>query len=98
MGDLISRKNVIDVIRETVAEGMMENTLELRVNDLPSAEPKFVEVTIDTDDDLLARKIASYKEAIYVNRQTMIVYVPLFSVALVTELGGTIKRKGERDG
>lgn len=39
MGDLISRKNVIDVIRETVAGGTMANTLELRINDLPSAEP-----------------------------------------------------------
>ena len=97
MGDLISRKNVIDVIRETVAEGMMENTLELRINDLPSAEPKFVEVTIDTDERWLNRKFDVFKDRLYLNEKTMIIYVPFVSFELISKRGGTIKRIGEKE-
>lgn len=36
--DLIRKEDAINVIRETVAEGLLEDTLELRLKDLPSAE------------------------------------------------------------
>ena len=60
-------------------------------------KPKFTQVYIGTDVYWLERQLDMYKEKIYLNEQTMIVYVPFVTAELVEACGGTIKRVGEEE-
>ena len=60
-------------------------------------QPKFTRITIDTDERWLNRKLDVFKDRLYLNEKTMIVYVPFVSYKLITQRGGTIKRIGEKE-
>ena len=60
-------------------------------------QPKFTRITIDTDERWLNRKLDVFKDRLYLNEKTMIVYVPFVSFELITQRGGTIKRIGEEE-
>lgn len=58
---------------------------------------RFAKITIATDIDWFAKQVEIYKEGIYLNEQTMIVYVPLVTAELIASIGGTINRVGEEE-
>ena len=60
-------------------------------------QPKFTRITIDTDERWLNRKLDVFKDRLYLNEKTMIIYVPFVSFALIAQRGGTIKRIGEKE-
>lgn len=61
------------------------------------AQPKFTRITIDTDERWLNRKFDVFKDRLYLNEKTMIIYVPFVSFELIAQRGGTIKRVGEEE-
>lgn len=61
------------------------------------AQPKFTRITIDTDERWLNRKLDVFKDRLYLNEKTMIIYVPFVSFEAVVQSGGTIKRIGEEE-
>lgn len=64
---------------------------------IKNGKPKFTQVVINTDVYWLERQLDMYKERIYLNEQTMIVYVPFVTAELVEACGGTFKRVGEEE-
>lgn len=61
------------------------------------AQPKFTRITIDIDERWLNRKFDVFKDRLYLNEKTMIIYVPFVSFELIAQRGGTIKRIGEEE-
>ena len=59
------------------------------------AQSKFTRITIDTDERWLNRKLDVFKDRLYLNEKTMIIYVPFVSFEAIVQRGGTIKRIGE---
>lgn len=87
-------------ILETIIECLYTNLTEERYQELKEAiealkaQPKFTRITIDTDERWLNRKFDVFKDRLYLNEKTMIIYVPFVSFELVSKNGGTIKRVG----
>lgn len=69
--------------------------LDVAIEEL-KAQPKFTRITIDTDERWLNRKLDVFKDRLYLNEKTMIIYVPFVSFELIAQRGGTIKRIGEK--
>lgn len=61
------------------------------------SSPKFKRITIDTDGRWLNRKLDVFKDRLYLNEKTMIIYVPFVSFEAIVQRGGTIKRVGEEE-
>ena len=73
-----------------------ENAVQMAIEALKE-QPKFTRITIDTDERWLNRKLDVFKDRLYLNEKTMIIYVPFVSFELITQRGGTIKRIGEKE-
>lgn len=78
-------------------ETCLWTAVDMAIEALKTKKPKFTQVAIETDVYWLERQLDMYKEKIYLNEQTMIVYVPLVTAELVTSIGGTINRVGEEE-
>ena len=98
MSDLISRLSELRSQYNCFDESERDayHTLSEAIEAL-TENPKFTQVYIETDVYWLERQIDMYKETIYLNEQTMIVYVPFVTAELVKACGGTIKRRGEEE-
>ena len=83
--------------RNVIADGFIDKAYDMAIEALKTKKPKFTQVAIETDVYWLERQLDMYKEKIYLNEQTMIVYVPLVTAELVTSIGGTINRVGEEE-
>ena len=79
------------------AESDADKALDMAIEALKTEELKFTQVTIETDVPWLERQLDMYKEKIYLNEQTMIVYVPFVTAELVEASVGTFKRVGEEE-
>lgn len=94
--DLIDRQDAIDAC----FNGKVANNYDCAeaIEKLPSArQPKFTRITIDTDERWLNRKLDVFKDRLYLNEKTMIIYVPFVSFEAVAQRGGTVKRIGEKE-
>lgn len=94
MNDLINRQDAIECCRNE-----WEEEVEERLRHLPSAQiPHFSRITIDTDGEgWLNRKLNVFKDRLYLNEKTMIVYVPFVALEVVCQSGGTFQRVGEEE-
>ena len=95
----MTREEAIKTIRELKREtndSWYEEVYDMAIEAL-KAQPKFTRITIDTDERWLNRKFDVFKDRLYLNEKTMIIYVPFVSFALVSKSGGTIKRVGEEE-
>lgn len=84
-----------DAFGDRVDDKLYEDAVAMAIEAL-KAEPKFTRVTIDTDEGWLNRKLDVFKDRLYLNEKTMIIYVPFVSFELIAQRGGTIKRIGEK--
>lgn len=85
-----------DAFGDRVDDKLYEDAVAMAIEAL-KAQPKFTRITIDTDERWLNRKLDVFKDRLYLNEKTMIIYVPFVSFALIVQRGGTIKRIGEEE-
>ena len=97
MDDLISRLSELRSQYNCFDESERDayHTLSEAIEAL-KAQPKFTRVIIDTDERWLNRKLDVFKERLYLNEKTMIIYVPFVSFELIVQRGGMVKRIGEK--
>ena len=98
----MTKEDAVEIVSEIRSDYNFFNTreepeyraLSMAIEAL-KAQPKFTRITIDTDERWLNRKFDVFKDRLYLNEKTMIIYVPFVSFELVAQRGGTIKRIGE---
>ena len=92
-------KRIVDTSNELTHPVILNTEMEaIKVAiEALKAQPKFTRITIDTDERWLNRKFDVFKDRLYLNEKTMIIYVPFVSFELIAQRGGTIKRIGEEE-
>lgn len=97
MSDLINKLSELRSQYNCFDEGERDayHTLSEAIEALKE-QPKFTRITIDTDERWLSRKLDVFKDRLYLNEKTMIIYVPFVSFEAIAQRGGTIKRIGEK--
>lgn len=92
-------KRIVDTSNELTHPVVLNTEMEaIKVAiEALKAQPKFTRITIDTDERWLNRKFDVFKDRLYLNEKTMIIYVPFVSFELISQRGGTIKRIGEKE-
>ena len=69
-----------------------QEALGIAIEALKTKKPIFSQVAIETGVYWLERQLDMYKENIFLNEQTMIVYIPFVTAEFVEACGGTFKR------